>query len=338
MASHFEAGSSGQQPPWADTENQACRDLTVEVKAKTPITDTVTQLTLVSADGRDLPEWTPGSHIDLVLGPDMVRQYSLCGEPRDLRSWQVSVLYQPDGRGGSARVHHELCEGESITVRGPRNNFHLVEAPQYLFIAGGIGITPLLSMIESADRAGAEWSLIYGGRSRRNMAFADDLKQAHRDGVTLVPEDTHGRIDLARIFAGITPQTTVYVCGPEGLLCAVEAIAAELDIAGQIHMERFTPKTQLDSPVLDNFEVEFVRSGITVSVGPDESILDAARAVGVLAPFSCSEGTCGTCETNIVSGLVDHRDSVLSPAEQEENSTLMICISRAACPKIRLDL
>jgi ferredoxin-NADP reductase len=338
MASHFEAGPSGQQPPWADTENQAREDLAMEVKAKTRITDTITQLTLVRADGRDLPEWTPGSHIDLVLGPDMVRQYSLCGDPSDLRSWQVSVLYEPDGRGGSACVHNELREGESIAVRGPRNNFHLVEAPRYLFIAGGIGITPLLSMIESVDRAGAEWSLVYGGRSRRNMAFADDLKQAHRGGVTLVPEDTHGRIDLAGILGGVTPGTAVYVCGPEGLLCAVEAMAAELDIAGQIHLERFTPKTQMDAPVLDNFEVEFVRSGITVSVGPDESILEAARAVGVLAPFSCSEGTCGTCETNIVSGLADHRDSVLSPAEQEENSTLMICISRAACPKIRLDL
>jgi ferredoxin-NADP reductase len=338
MASHFEAGHSGPQPRWADTENQAIEDLAMEVKAKTPITDTITQLTLVRADGRDLPEWTPGSHIDLVLGPDMVRQYSLCGEPSDLRSWQVSVLYQPDGRGGSARVHHELREGESITVRGPRNNFHLVEAPQYLFIAGGIGITPLLSMIASVDRAGAEWSLVYGGRSRRNMAFADDLKQAHRDGVTLVPEDTHGRLDLACILAGVTPGTAVYVCGPEGLLCAVEAMAAELDIVRQIHLERFTPKAQLDAPVLDSFKVEFVRSGITVSVGPDESILEAARAVGVLAPFSCSEGTCGTCETNIVSGRADHRDSVLSPAEQEENSTMMICISRAACPKIRLDL
>jgi ferredoxin-NADP reductase len=236
------------------------------------------------------------------------------------------------------RVHHELREGEGITVRGPRNNFHLVEAPRYLFIAGGIGITPLLSMIGSVDRAGAEWSLIYAGRSRRNMAFADDLKQTHRIGVTLVPEDIHGRIDPACVLAGVTPGTAVYVCGPEGLLRAVEAAAADLDIVDQIHVERFTPKTHTDGPVLDEFEVEFVQSGITVAVGPDESILEVARAAGIPAPFSCSEGTCGTCETDIVSGLADHRDSVLSPAEQEENRTLMICISRAACPKIRLNL
>ncbi|MET7998239.1 PDR/VanB family oxidoreductase [Amycolatopsis sp. NPDC005232] len=338
MASQFEAGHSGQQPRWADPENQAHDDLVMEVKAKTPITDTITQLTLVRADGRDLPAWTPGAHIDLVLGPDLVRQYSLCGKPSDLRSWQVSVLYQPDGRGGSARVHQEVREGESLTVRGPRNNFRLVEAPGYLFIAGGIGITPILPMIEAVDRAGAEWSLVYGGRSRGNMAFTDDLNQAHRDGVTLVPEDTHGRIDLAGILAGVFPGTAIYVCGPEGLLCAVEAMAADFGIAGQIHLERFTPKTQLEETVLDNFEVEFVRTGITVSVGPDDSILSVARAAGIPAPFSCSEGTCGTCETNIVSGRADHRDSVLSPEEQEENSTLMICISRAACPKIRLDL
>lgn len=321
MASQFEAGA-----------------LAMEIKAKAPITDTVTQLTLVRADGRDLPEWTPGSHIDLVLGPDMVRQYSLCGEPGDLRSWQVCVLLQPDGRGGSARIHHELPEGETITVRGPRNNFHLVEASEYLFIAGGIGITPLLSMITSVDQGGAEWSLTYGGRSRRNMAFADDMKRAHRDRVTLVPADVHGRIDVARTLAAVTSDTAVYVCGPETLLHAVEATAAELDNVGEIHLERFTPKTRTDAPVLDTFEVEFVRTGITVSVERDRSILDAARAVGILAPFSCSEGTCGTCETDIVSGRADHRDSVLSPAEQEENSTLMICVSRAACPKLRLDL
>jgi ferredoxin-NADP reductase len=338
MASRFEAGPSRQQPRWVDTGQQAREDLAMEVKTKTPITGTITQLTLVRADGRDLPEWTPGSHIDLVLGPDMVRQYSLCGDPGDLRSWQVSVLHQPDGRGGSAHVHHGLREGEGVTVRGPRNNFHLVDATRYLFIAGGIGITPLLSMIDSVDRAGAEWSLIYGGRSRRNMAFAEDLKQTHRDGVTLVPEDTHGRIDLAGVLADVTAGTAVYVCGPESLLLAVESIATQLDIAGRIHLERFTPKAQRDDAVLDDFEVEFVRSGITVSVGPEESILGAAHAVGIPAPFSCSEGTCGTCETNVVSGRVDHRDSVLSPAEREENSTLMICISRAACPKIRLDL
>lgn len=317
MASQFEAGA-----------------LAMEIKAKAPITDTITQLTLVRADGRDLPEWTPGSHIDLVLGPDMVRQYSLCGEPGDLRSWQVCVLLQPDGRGGSARVHHQLREGETITVRGPRNNFHLVEASEYLFIAGGIGITPLLSMITSVDQAGATWSLTYGGRSRRNMAFADDLKRNHPDGVTLV----HGRIDVARILAGATSSTAVYVCGPETLLRAVEAMAAELPDVGEIHLERFTPKTPMNAPDLDDFEVEFVRTGITVSVEPDQSILDAARAVGIPAPFSCSEGTCGTCETDIVSGLADHRDSVLSPAEQQENRTLMICVSRAACPKLRLDL
>jgi ferredoxin-NADP reductase len=338
MAWQFEAGHSGQQLGRADTEIQARDALQMEVKAKTPITDTITQLTLVRADGRDLPQWTPGSHIDLVLGSDMVRQYSLCGEPDDLRSWQVCVLHQPDGRGGSTRIHHDVREGENITVHGPRNNFHLVEAPQYLFIAGGIGITPLLSMVTSVDQAGANWSLTYGGHSRRKMAFADDLKRAHRDRVSLVPRDTDGRIDLARTLAGVTPTTAVYVCGPERLMHAVEAMAAELDNVGEIHLERFTPKTRTDAPVLDDFEVEFVRTGITVSIGPDQSILDAARAVGIPAPFSCSEGTCGTCETDIVSGRADHRDSVLSPAEQEENRTLMICVSRAACPRIRLDL
>jgi ferredoxin-NADP reductase len=321
-----------------ETGPQALDAILMKIKSKTPITDTVTALTLVRADGRDLPQWSPGAHIDLVLGPDMVRQYSLCGDPGDLRSWQVCVLHQPDGRGGSTHVHHELREGDSLTVRGPRNNFRLVEASRYLFIAGGIGITPILPMITSVDQAGAEWSLVYGGRTSRSMAFADDLKRVHGDRVTLVPQDTHGRIDLGRILAGVTPTTAVYVCGPEGLLSAVQGMAAELDNVGEIHLERFTAKTLTDAPVLNYFDVEFVRAGITVSVGPDQSILDTARAVGVPAPWSCSKGTCATCETNIVSGRADHRDSVLSAAEREENSTLMICVSRAACPKIRLDL
>ncbi len=330
MASQF-AGEHSGLPGAPDA-------LTMDIKAKTPITDTVTALTLVRSDGRDLPAWTPGSHIDLVLGPDMIRQYSLCGAPADLRSWQICVLHQPDGRGGSTHIHHGLREGETVTVHGPRNNFQLVDASAYLFIAGGIGITPLLSMIGSVDQAGAEWSLMYAGRSRRTMAYADDLQQAHRERVTLVATDTHGRIDLARLLAETTPDTAVYACGPESLLLAVETAAAELENVGEIHLERFTPRTQADGHLLDNFEVEFVRSGITVSVGPDESILDAARSAGISAPFSCSEGTCGTCETDIVSGLADHRDSVLSPTEREANSTLMICVSRAACPKIRLDL
>jgi ferredoxin-NADP reductase len=338
MESQLQAGHSGQQPRQPDSADQSGAVISMEVKAKTPISEGVTALTLVRTDGRDVPRWSPGSHVDLILGPDLVRQYSLCGDPDDLRSWQISVLYQPEGNGGSTHVHRELREGDQVTVRGPRNNFALVEASRYLFIAGGIGITPLLPMIASVDRDAADWSLTYVGRSLPRMAFADDLKSAHPDRVTVVPRDTGGRIDLARILAGTTPSTAIYVCGPETLLSAAEAIAADLDGVGRIHVERFTPKSLVDGFAVDEFEVEFVRTGITVSVGPEGSILGAARAVGIPAPFSCSEGTCGTCETDIVSGQADHRDSVLTPEEQDENRTLMICVSRAACPKIRLDL
>lgn len=338
MASQFAAEQSGQQPRHADPRSESQERFAVQIKAKTQLTDAVVQLTLVRADGGDLPEWSAGSHIDVELECDMIRQYSLCGERRDHRAWQICVLHQPDGRGGSTYVHEVLSEGDMLTVAGPRNNFELVEAARYLFIAGGIGITPILPMIESAEESGADWTLIYGGRSPRTMAFKNELAETYGERVVLVPEDKHGPIELNRILSEVRPDTAVYACGPESLLRAVEAIAADSDDIDQVHIERFTPKSQANAPVMDDFEVEFVKSGITVNVGPQQSILDAARAVGIPAPFSCSEGTCGTCETNIVSGKADHRDSVLSAEEQAENSTLMICVSRSACSKLKLDL
>lgn len=338
MSPQFEAGHTGQQPRRVDTKTTTPDPFAVEIKAKTRITDVIVQLTLVRVDGRDFPEWSPGSHIDLQLGPEMTRQYSLCGEQADRRSWQICVLHQPDGRGGSARVHRDLQEGDTLAVRGPRNNFELVPAERYLFIGGGIGITPLLSMIETVASVGAQWSLVYGGRSAQNMAFAEVLKSTYGDRVHLIPQDTDGLIDLPTVLSTADPSTAVYACGPESLLSAVETFASTADNISRVHVEHFAPRSLVDSPARDSFEVEFVQSGVSATIGPDASILDAAHAAGIMVPYSCSEGTCGTCETNIISGEADHRDAVLSVEEREKNSTLMICVSRAACPKLRLDI
>jgi ferredoxin-NADP reductase len=251
--------------------------------------------------------------------------------------WRIAVLREPESRGGSEHVHAELHEGGEIEVRGPRNHFELVPAPRYLFLAGGIGITPLLPMLTTAERAGAEWELHYGGRSRRSMAFLEALEEATGNRVTLHPQDEVGLIDLDRVLGSPREDTLVYCCGPEPLLAAVERHCAAWP-AGALHLERFAPK-DVDEPVLAGaFEVELAQSGLTLSVPPERSILSVVEDAGVGVLSSCQEGTCGTCETAVLEGTVDHRDSLLTPDEQAANDTMFICVSRAACPRLVLDL
>jgi ferredoxin-NADP reductase len=229
-----------------------------------------------------------------------------------------------------------------IDVRGPRNNFELAPSPKYVFlaggiVAGGIGITPLMPMVVAAERAGAEWEFHYGGRSRTSMAFRDALDAAHGPRVTLHPQDEVGLIDLDRILGTPQPDTLVYCCGPEPLLKAVEECCADWP-SGSLHVERFAPK-DVGEPVLTGaFEVELATSGLTLTVPPDRSILQVVEEAGIAVLSSCQEGTCGTCETGVLEGAVDHRDSLLTPEEQAANDTMFICVSRAACPRLVLEL
>jgi ferredoxin-NADP reductase len=173
------------------------------------VADGVCVLTLADPDGADLPGWSAGAHIDLMLGPDLVRQYSLCGSPSDSATWKVGVLLDPESRGGSKFVHEELREGSTVRVRGPRNAFAFVQAPRYQFIAGGIGITPLLTMIEAAEAHGADWHLLYGGRERASMGFLDELER-HGDRVAVSPRDEReGRLDLASVLGEPREDTLV---------------------------------------------------------------------------------------------------------------------------------
>lgn len=316
-----------------DTETE----LGLEVTDKTETCEGVVVLRLGSPDGCALPRWSPGAHIDVQLQPGMIRQYSLCGDPDNESTWQIAVLREPTGRGGSQYVHDKLHVGDSVGVRGPRNNFQLEDSANYLFIAGGIGITPIMSMAAHVDRAGRSWRLVYGGRSRRSMAFAEQLCQHYPDNVTLHPQDQHGWIDLDRLLSAEAPETMIYCCGPAALLDAVTERCAHW-AADALRIERFTPK-QFDDPVPgDAFDVELAMTGKTITVKPNESVLDAVRACGVQVLSSCEEGTCGTCETPVLAGTVDHRDSVLTKAEQGANDTMMICVSRARCPRLVLEL
>ncbi|MGW1713941.1 PDR/VanB family oxidoreductase [Streptomyces sp. NPDC002156] len=294
--------------------------------------DGVLALTLRHPLGEQLPEWEPGAHVDVVLGPELERQYSLCGDPADRSAWRIAVLREPDGRGGSAYVHGQLGLGDKVRVRGPRNHFALKPAPRYRFVAGGIGITPILPMLAAAEAAGAEWTLLYGGRTRNSMAFTEELGR-YGDKVTFAPQDETGLLDLDSEIGQLTEGTLVYCCGPGALLDAVEAVCP----GGALHVERFTPKVQQGGDDSE-FEVVLQRSGRTLTVPVDVSVLDTVRGAGVEVLYSCTEGTCGTCETDVLEGTPDHRDSVLSDEEREAGETMLICVSRCRGPRLVLDL
>ncbi|MFF8999706.1 PDR/VanB family oxidoreductase [Streptomyces achromogenes] len=321
--------------PGNTTAPEAGLDLVVA--RRTDEADGVVSLDLRRADDAPLPAWTPGAHIDLALAPDLVRQYSLCSSPRDARVWRVAVLREEEGRGGSLHVHDKLSEGDPVRVRGPRNHFPLEDAGKYLFIAGGIGITPIVPMLEQAEQRGRAWELVYGGRTLASMAFRDALVTRYGERVRVRPEDGYGLLDLDALLGTPRPGTLVYCCGPEPLLRAVEERCADWP-AGTLHVERFAPK-EPQAPSRDGaFEVVLAQTGVTVAVPPGKSVLEAVEEAGVPVLSSCREGTCGTCETTVLEGTVDHRDSLLTPAEQEAHDAMMICVSRAACPRLVLDL
>ncbi|MDT0457314.1 PDR/VanB family oxidoreductase [Streptomyces sp. DSM 41527] len=295
----------------------------------------VVSVLLARPDGGDLPAWQPGAHVELLLPTGLVRQYSLCGSPGDLSGYRVAVRREPASRGGSEYVHSFLRPGQPLRIRGPRNHFRFEPADSYLFIAGGIGITPILPMVRQAVASGARWSLVYGGRSAASMAFRKELAP-HRDAVHLYAGDESGRIPLAALLGRTHPDTAVYACGPEPLLDAVTDGAGHLP-QGTVRMERFRPRTREHA---HNTEVEVVcaRSGRTVGVPAERSVLDALADAGLPVAGSCREGVCGTCETRVLEGVPDHRDDILSGEEREKGDRMYLCVSRARTPRLVLDV
>lgn len=301
--------------------------LDLVILARRNAAEGVVVLELGSPDGADLPEWEPGAHIDLELANGMIRQYSLCGTPSDRKRWTIGILREPESRGGSAFIHDVLKEGMQVHVVGPRNHFRLEPSARYLFIAGGIGITPILPMIAQAQASGAQWTLAYGGRTRGSMAFLDQLA-AHGSNVSVQPFDEVGLIDLASLLDSPAPDTLVYCCGPEPLLAAVEGKCGVWP-SGALHLERFSAKP-LEAPVFHGpFEVELAGSGQVFTVPPEQSIMEVLEEAGMDVLCSCREGVCGSCETALLGGTADHRDSVLSDDEKAQNSRIMICVSRS---------
>ena len=312
----------------------------VVVESVTPVADGIVKLRLVAPDGRALPRWAPGSHIDIECGsPDQSRQYSLCGDPADAHAFEVAVLREPDGRGGSAWVHANVRVGDRLKIRGPRNHFRLDEARrQVIFIAGGIGITPISAMARRAQALGMDYQLHYSGRRRSAMPFVDELRALHGARLHLHIGEEGGRNDLAALLA--TPQagTQIYACGPVRMLQALEAGCAHWP-EDALRVEHFESTLGALDPSKEHaFEVELKDSGIVITVPADQTVLAALRAANIDVQSDCEEGLCGSCEVRVLAGEVDHRDVVLTRAERDANQKMMTCCSRACGQRIVLEL
>ena len=322
-------------PDVADATGPEWLNLVIE-EVRTEADDIISIVLRDPASSR-LPGWDPGSHIDVVLPSGRSRKYSLCGAVNRNAEYMIAVLREPNGRGGSLELHEIAAPGRTLTVSRPRNNFRFDAADDYLFLAGGIGITPIIPMIEAAEAHGASWKLVYAGRSRRRMAFVDRLSRYPGERIDLYPEDERGRPDFDEILRHASPKTLVYACGPTGMLNMVSERFALNPVAASLRMEKFAADGPVDVTG-DVFEVVLARSGKTVTVASDQSILAAVRAVVPNVPFSCEEGYCGECETSVLEGVPEHRDTYLTDEERAGNDTMMICVGRSRSPRLVLDL
>lgn len=302
----------------------------------------VVKISLADPTGAELSGWKPGAHLELRLPSGRLRQYSLCGDPADTSTYTVAVLREPAGRGGSVELHDIAKIGVELTVR-PRNHFPLVEADSYLFLAGGIGVTPIVAMVRAVVEQGKDVTVVYGGRSRASMAFVDELQQLAPEQVTIVPQDEiAGLLDLRGALGGISEGTAVYCCGPSAMISATEQVCTELGIDSRLHIERFTAGDDFDV-VFDPenntaFDVQLARTGVTLHVPADKRIIEVAREVLPDLSYDCEKGFCGACETRVIAGAPDHLDSILSKEERESGTCMMICVSRTKDERLVLDL
>ncbi|MCW2845778.1 MAG: hypothetical protein JWN22_3694 [Nocardioides sp.] len=284
-----------------------------------------------------LPPYEPGSHLDIELPSGLIRQYSLCSPPADLSFYRIAVLRETYGRGGSDEIHDTALVGKRVRIRGPRNHFRLEPSPRYLFIAGGIGITPMLAMVIRAEREKSPYELVYAGRHLETMAFREKL--ANGPHVKVVVSTETGRPDLAELVAGATDDTLIYACGPSGMLKDLDEVCAKAGRAGQLRLEKFASdgEAAAEAATGHSFVVELAKSGTVVTVGSDQSLLEAIQGLCDL-PTSCEDGFCGTCETRVLEGIPEHHDTILNAKEREAGKTMMVCVGRSKSPRLLLDL
>ncbi|WP_449280486.1 PDR/VanB family oxidoreductase [Leucobacter sp.] len=288
----------------------------------------VVSLGLRSSDGRALPEWSPGSHID-VATPFGLRQYSLCGDRGGSRAgeWRIAVLDEPEGSGGSRWLHECAVRGSRLRVGAPRNAFGYRAGREALLIAGGIGITPILPMVEDLAEAGAAWRLLYTASGTGRHAFGHRL-EGHDEAV-LWSSGEAGRPPVRSELERIGPDCAVYCCGPEGLVADVRAIADELGIGDRVRTELFSADAEALREGDSAFTVTLQRSGVELEVPAGTTLLERLGEVGAFVVSSCRAGICGSCETPVLSGGVDHRDQVLTAEERAAGDCIFPCVSRA---------
>jgi ferredoxin-NADP reductase len=307
------------------------RGITLEVADRQVVAhdQDVIALTLVAPDRGVLPRWHPGAHIDVHLPSGRIRQYSLCGDPAVTDAYRIAVRRIPAGGGGSLEVHDRVAVGSTLTTSGPRNAFPLAvpgygsPTQRFRFIAGGIGITPILPMLAKAERLGVDWSMVYAGRSRDSLPFLDELAR-FGDRIDIRTDDESGVPSAADLLGGCPDGTTVYACGPAPALTAIRAELAGRDDV-ELHFERFAA-----APVVDGhaFTVSIASSGTSLRVGAEETLLTALNKAGVRAPYSCQQGFCGTCRARVLSGSIEHRDTLLTDPERDAGM-MLVCVSRA---------
>ena len=307
---------------------------TMVVTSVTTIADRVLGIRLVPLGGGTLPVWQPGAHITLHLPNGLERQYSLCGDPAEREHYDVAVLHTEESEGGSEWIHTSLKAGVTLEVTGPHNHFELEPAAEYLFIAGGIGITPIMAMIESLPAKRA-WRLIYLGRSRKHMAFVNELEQRYPDRVRVVAaDDKKAKAGFSLADVSVTANEQVYCCGPEALMEAV----AEVVPADRMHLERFVPLLRESASPAGEVTLFLRKSKKELLVPADESLLLAMERAGAPIVGSCNKGVCGTCEVRVISGRPVHLDSVMDDAQKDALHIMYPCVSRATGDPLTLDI
>jgi ferredoxin-NADP reductase len=320
-----------ETPPKIEAPGMAPGVMTMIVGGMAWLADGVRGIRLVPLGGAELPPWHPGAHLTLQLPGGETRQYSLCGDPAERGFYEIAVLRDPHSRGGSAWVHDILKPGMAVSVWEPRNHFPLVHAAQYLFVAGGIGITPIRSMIESLP-ARRDWWLLYLGRSRNTMAYLPELLEQYPQQVLAYARDEHpDRLDVASVVRRLGGE--VYSCGPESLIDAVRTVSDP----AHFHAEHFVPVAR-PSMVAGPLEIECSRSGVRLTVPSDRSVLEVLEENRIPMVASCRRGVCGSCETRVLAGVPEHRDSVLDDAEKDELGVMFPCVSRGSGSSLVLDL
>lgn len=284
------------------------------------------------------PPFEAGSHIDLHLPNGLIRSYSLLNSPTETHRYLVGVLCDRNSRGGSKWIHEQLRVGMTLQISPPRNNFELdLQAEHSVLVAGGIGVTPIYCMFQELLRRGKSVELIYCARSRQEAAMLAALTGTDAKVRFHFNDEENGLPDMHQYLLGQSPSTHFYCCGPTSMLDAFEAVCQSLGYE-HAHIERFAAVPLDQNAQDDSFELRLARSGQTIQVPADKSVLDVLLEAGVSVEHSCKEGVCGACETSILEGEADHRDGVLSKKEREAGRSMMVCVSRCKRGPIVLDI